>query len=46
VDYNGTPANPADDIFVSDQGVQRMAGPHPGVESDVTCDMAVPAFTS
>jgi hypothetical protein len=46
VDYNGTPANPDDDIFVSDQGVQKIAGPHPGLESDLVCEFGVPAWTS
>jgi len=47
VDYNGTPGDPEDDIFVSDDGIVKMAGPHPDLEDEgAFCPIAVPAFTS
>jgi hypothetical protein len=47
VDYNGTPSDPDDDVFVSDDGIVRMAGPHPDLEDGgAFCPIAVPAFTS
>jgi hypothetical protein len=46
LDYNGTPTNVEDDIFIS-QTIESISGPHPDLESDFTlfCEVLVPALT-
>jgi hypothetical protein len=46
LDYNGTPTNVDDDIFIS-QTIESISGPHPDLESDFTlfCEVLVPALT-
>jgi len=46
LDYNGTPTNVEDDIFIS-QTIESLSGPHPDLESDFTlfCEVLVPALT-
>jgi hypothetical protein len=46
LDYNGTPTDVEDDIFVS-QEIESISGPHPGLESDfeLLCEIVVPALT-
>jgi hypothetical protein len=46
LDYNGTPTNTEDDIFIS-QTIESLSGPHPDLESDFTlfCEVLVPALT-
>ena len=35
LDYNGTPANANDDVFIS-QSVESVSGPHPELDSGFT----------
>jgi hypothetical protein len=45
LDYNGTPGNDEDDIFISDEIVFN-AGSHPFAEGTVNgCDLIIPALT-
>jgi hypothetical protein len=46
LDYNGTPTDVEDDIFIS-QTIESISGPHPDLESDFTlfCEVLVPALT-
>jgi hypothetical protein len=46
LDYNGTPTNVDDDVFIS-QSIESISGPHPDLESDFTlfCEVVVPALT-
>jgi hypothetical protein len=46
LDYNGTPTNADDDIFISET-VESISGPHPDLESDVDlfCATVLPALT-
>jgi hypothetical protein len=43
-DYNGTPADPQDDVFVSNS-VESVVGPHPGFGSDFFCDFVTAGLT-
>jgi hypothetical protein len=45
LDYNGTPGNPDDDIFISSE-IVFDAGSHPFAESVLnSCDLIIPALT-
>lgn len=46
LDYNGTPTNTEDDVFIS-QTIESISGPHPDLESDfeLFCEVVVPALT-
>jgi hypothetical protein len=46
LDYNGTPTNVEDDIFIS-QTIESISGPHPDLQSGFTlfCEVLVPALT-
>ncbi len=46
LDYNGTPTDVDDDVFIS-QSIESISGPHPDLESDFTlfCEVVVPALT-
>jgi hypothetical protein len=46
LDYNGTPTDVEDDVFIS-QTIESVSGPHPDAESGFTlfCEVAVPALT-
>jgi hypothetical protein len=46
LDYNGTPTDVEDDVFIS-QTIESISGPHPDLESDFTlfCEVLVPALT-
>jgi len=46
LDYNGTPADPDDDVFV-DGYIESVSGPHPELESDFTlfCETVVAGLT-
>jgi hypothetical protein len=46
LDYNGTPTDTEDDVFIS-QTIESVSGPHPEAESGFTlfCEVAVPALT-
>jgi len=46
LDYNGTPADTEDDIFLSGY-VESISGPHPDLESDFAlfCEEVIPALT-
>jgi hypothetical protein len=46
IDYNGTPTDTEDDVFLS-QTIESISGPHPEAESGFTlvCEVAVPALT-
>jgi len=46
LDFNGTPANPEDDIFISET-VQSVSGPHPEAASGFTlfCSIVVDGLT-
>jgi hypothetical protein len=46
IDYNGTPTDTEDDVFIS-QSIESVSGPHPEAESGFTlfCEVVVPALT-
>ena len=46
IDYNGTPANADDDVFIS-QEIESLSGPHPDLESDfeLFCAVTIPALS-
>jgi hypothetical protein len=46
IDYNGTPTDVEDDVFIS-QTIESISGPHPEAESGFTlfCEVVVPALT-
>ena len=46
IDYNGTPTDVEDDVFLS-QTIESISGPHPDAESGFTlfCEVVVPALT-
>jgi hypothetical protein len=46
LDYNGTPTDVEDDIFISQQ-IESVSGPHPDSDSDgeLFCATLVPALT-
>jgi hypothetical protein len=46
LDYNGTPTDTEDDVFIS-QTIESVSGPHPDAESGFTlfCEVVVPALT-
>jgi hypothetical protein len=46
LDYNGTPTDTEDDVFIS-QTIESISGPHPELESGFTlfCEVVVPALT-
>jgi hypothetical protein len=46
IDYNGTPTDVEDDVFLSET-IESISGPHPEAESGFTllCEVAVPALT-
>jgi hypothetical protein len=46
LDYNGTPTDADDDVFVS-QEILSISGPHPDAESDFTlfCETVVEGLT-
>ena len=46
VDFNGTPTDVDDDIFISSE-IESAAGPHPDLESDFTilCSTVIAALT-
>jgi hypothetical protein len=46
IDYNGTPTDVEDDVFISET-IESISGPHPEAESGFTlvCEVAVPALT-
>jgi hypothetical protein len=46
LDYNGTPTDVEDDVFIS-QTIESISGPHPDLESDFTlfCEVLVPTLT-
>ena len=46
IDYNGTPTDVEDDVFIS-QTIESVSGPHPELESGFTlfCEVVAPALT-
>jgi hypothetical protein len=46
IDYNGTPTNVEDDVFIS-QSIESISGPHPDLESEgaLFCEVVVAALT-
>jgi hypothetical protein len=46
LDYNGTPTNTEDDVFIS-QTIESFSGPHPDLESDFAlfCEVVVAGLT-
>jgi hypothetical protein len=45
-DFNGTPSDLTDDVFVGVEGILRTAGPHPDLLDGAFCTIAVAAFTA